>query len=74
MSLTSALEMAKAEPVLPERDCRPISLLGVLTAENHKLLEQVARLQRETAALRAALQCEGAAALPIGAVRGASRT
>lgn len=56
MSITRVLDIATAEPALPERDCRPISLLGFLKVENDKLLEKVAELQRDTAALRSALQ------------------
>jgi hypothetical protein len=54
MSVTRLLNTA--ESMLPERDCHPTSLLAFLKTENQKLLAQVAELQRDTAALRRALQ------------------
>ena len=54
MSVTRVLGTAIESP--PDRDCRPISLGAFLRTENHKLLERVSELQRDTAALRSALQ------------------
>jgi hypothetical protein len=61
MSTISVLKTANVESSLQEQShgrssCRPISLLAFLQAENRKLQDMVARLERDTMALREALQ------------------
>jgi hypothetical protein len=60
MGTVWVLKTANVAP-LPERDrgrrgARPVSLLAFLQAENIKLQNAVAQLQRDTTALREALQ------------------
>jgi hypothetical protein len=61
MSTISVLKTANVESSLEEQPprrsgCRPISLLAFLQAENLKLHNMVAQLERDTMALREALQ------------------
>jgi hypothetical protein len=62
MSTICVLKIANAESNLgkpgPKRSsgCRPISLLVFLQAENRKLQKIAAQLERDTTALREALQ------------------
>jgi len=60
MSTISVLKTANVESSLQESrgrtGCRPISLLAFLQAENRRLQNTVAQLQRDTMALRETLQ------------------
>jgi hypothetical protein len=61
MSTIRVLKTANAESRLQDQSrarsgCRPTSLLAFLQAENRRLQNTVAQLQRETMALREALQ------------------
>jgi hypothetical protein len=61
MSTICVLKTANVESRLQEQSrgrhgCRPISLLAFLQAENRRLQNAVAQLQRDTMALREALQ------------------
>jgi hypothetical protein len=61
MSTICVLKTANVESSAQEQShgrsgCRPISLLAFLQAENRKLKNTVAQLQRDTMALREALQ------------------
>jgi hypothetical protein len=61
MSTICVLKTANVESSLHEQSrgrsgCRPISLLAFLQAENRRLQNTVAQLQRDTMALREALQ------------------
>jgi hypothetical protein len=61
MSTICLLETANVESSLQEQGrgksgCRPISLLAFLQAENRRLQNTVAQLQKDTTALREALQ------------------
>jgi len=61
MSTICVLKTANVELSLQEQSrrrssCRPISLLAFLQAENQRLQNTVAQLQRDTMALREALQ------------------
>ena len=61
MSMICVLKTANLESSLQEQsrvrsNCRPISLLAFLQAENQRLQNTVAQLQRDTMALREALQ------------------
>ena len=61
MSTICVLKTANVESRLQEQirgrsGCRPISLLAFLQAENRRLQNTVAQLQRDTMALREALQ------------------
>jgi len=56
MSTTCVLKPANVQSSLREPGCSLISLLGFLQAENRKLQDAVAQLQRDTTALREALQ------------------
>jgi hypothetical protein len=60
MGTVSVLKVASVESALPVKDrvapVQPVSLLAFLRAENHKLQTVVTQLERETTALRHALQ------------------
>ena len=61
MSTIRVLKTANVESRLQDESCgrygcRPISLLAFLQAENRRLQNTVAELQRDTMALREALQ------------------
>lgn len=61
MGTISVLNAATTEPDSVELNgakpgCKPVSLLAFLQAENLRLQNQVVKLQRDTAALREALQ------------------
>ncbi len=61
MSTICVLKTANVESSLQEQSrgrssCRPISLLAFLQAENRRLQNAVAQLQRDTITLREALQ------------------
>jgi hypothetical protein len=61
MSTISVFKTANVESSLQEQShgrsgCRPISLLAFLQAENRRLQGMVAQLERDTMALREALQ------------------
>ena len=61
MSTICVLKTANVESSLQEQSrgrsgCRPINLLAFLQAENRKLQSMAAQLERETTALREALQ------------------
>jgi hypothetical protein len=61
MSTICVLKTENGESSLQEQgrgrsNCRPISLLAFLQAENQRLQNTVAQLQRDTMALREALQ------------------
>jgi hypothetical protein len=61
MSTICVLKTANVASSLQEQpprrsDCRPVSLLAFLQAENRKLHDMVAQLERDTMALREALQ------------------
>jgi hypothetical protein len=60
MSTICVLKTANVASSLQEQPrrsgCRPISLLAFLQAENRKLHDMVAQLERDTTALREALQ------------------
>jgi hypothetical protein len=56
MGTIAVLKTATVESSLPELDyrrgCQPVSLLAFLQAENFRLRNQVAELQRDTTALQ----------------------
>ncbi len=58
MGTICVLKTANVESSLQEQrsSCRPISLLAFLQAENRRLQNTVAQLQRDTMALREASQ------------------
>jgi hypothetical protein len=61
MSSISVLKVPNVKSRLQEQShgsaaCRPINLLAFLKAENLRLQNMVAQLERDTIALRAALQ------------------
>jgi hypothetical protein len=61
MSTICVLKTANVETGLRKQsngraDCRPISLLAFLQAENRRLQDTVSQLERDTMALREALQ------------------
>jgi hypothetical protein len=61
MNSICVLKISKVNSSLQEQNhesaaCRPINLLGFLKAENLRLQNMVAQLQRDTTALREALQ------------------
>jgi len=61
MGTICVLKTANVESSLREQSrgrssCRPISLLAFLLAENRRLQNMVAELERDTTALREALQ------------------
>jgi hypothetical protein len=61
MSTICVLKTANVESGLQDQNhgrsgCRPISLLAFLQAENRRLQNTVAQLQRDTIALRETLQ------------------
>jgi hypothetical protein len=61
MSTIGVLKTANVETSSQEQNhgrpgCRPISLLAFLQAENRRLQNMVAQLERDTMALREALQ------------------
>jgi hypothetical protein len=61
MSMICVLKTANVESRSQEKgggrsDCRPTSLLAFLQAENRRLQKTVAQLQRDTMALREAVQ------------------
>ena len=53
---TASADSGLQEPSRGRSSCRPISLLAFLQAENQRLQNTVAQLQRDTMALREALQ------------------
>ena len=53
---TANVESRSQEKGRGRSDCRPTSLLAFLQAENRRLENAVAQLQRDTKALREALQ------------------
>ena len=53
---TANVELGLQEQGRGRSSCRPISLLAFLQAENRRLQNTVAQLQRDTMALREALQ------------------
>jgi hypothetical protein len=61
MSTICLLKTANVDSSLPEQNhgrsgCRPISLLAFLQTENRRLQKMAAQLERDTMALREALQ------------------
>jgi hypothetical protein len=53
---TADVETSSQEQSHGRSGCRPISLLAFLQAENRRLQNMVAQLERDTIALREALQ------------------